>query len=102
MILMRCFRLVDFLSSPSIHSYIVASSGLGGHGRQTGHRSEISTVGSVAAKEVQLHHTNHRCSARLGHLNLVRILLEYGVDPNYQNAAGHTPLSPGRGRWPVL
>ena len=32
-------------------------------------------------------------SARLGHLDIVQILHEYGVDLNYQNAAGSTPLS---------
>lgn len=31
-------------------------------------------------------------AARNGHLDIVRALLKYGVDPDYPNPAGHTPL----------
>ena len=31
-------------------------------------------------------------AARNGHLDVVRALLEYGVEPDYPNPAGHTPL----------
>lgn len=42
-------------------------------------------------KKKKIEHPISR-SARFGRLSMIQLFLEYGVDTNYQNAAGHTSL----------
>lgn len=41
---------------------------------------------------VQDDQTPLHCAARIGHTNMVKLLLENGASPNLATTAGHTPL----------